>query len=172
MIESERVLLEQYLDEYGINPSNGVDLGCGPLNQPDPKNADKQWWRGRLLEVDKWPGAEPEVVADIRDLHMFKDRQFKFVVASHILEDLIDPKEGLRECWRILQKDGILFTLTPHASHYPHVGHPDANPAHTRDYYPNDMMDIIREMQWSFTLLSFNTLHNNWSFEIILRKGE
>jgi len=123
MIESERLLLATYLDRYGITPQNGVDLGCGPLNQPDPKNADRQWWRGRLLEVDKWDGAEPEVLADIRDLSMFRNGQFKFVVASHILEDLPDPTEGLKECWRILQKDGILFTLTPHADHYPHVGH-------------------------------------------------
>lgn len=172
MIQSERELLEAYLIDYNINRDNGVDLGCGPLHQPDPKNADKQWWRGQLLEVDKWAGAEPEIVADIRDLHMFHDEQFKFVVASHILEDLSDPRSGLIECWRILQKDGILFTLTPHGDHYPHVGHPGANPAHTRDYWPEDMMKVIMGMGWKYEILSFDTLHNNWSFEIILKKKE
>jgi len=172
MIESERDLLSNYLLEYEVTRQNGVDLGCGPSHQLDPKNADRQWWAGRLLLVDKWSGAEPEITADIRCLNMFRDGQFKFVVASHILEDIVNPQEGLQECWRILQKDGILFTLTPHASHYPHVGHPDANPAHTRDYYPEDMMDIVAGMGWKYDILSFDTLHNKWSFDIILKKKE
>ncbi|RPI56426.1 MAG: methyltransferase domain-containing protein [Deltaproteobacteria bacterium] len=170
MIQSERELLEKYLGEYGVTPKTGVDLGCGPLHQSDPKNADKQWWRGRLTEVDKWPGAEPEIVADIRNLHMFQDEQFEFVVASHILEDLVDPREGLEECWRILKPGGVLFTLTPHGDHYPHVGHPDANPAHTRDYWPEDMLSIISSMGWRYELLSFDSLHNRWSFDIIIKK--
>jgi predicted SAM-dependent methyltransferase len=174
MIESERKLLQEYLDFYGVTRETGVDLGCGPLHQPDPKNADKQWWRGRLLEVDKWAGAEPELVADIRDLYMFEDEQFKFVVASHILEDLIviDQREGLKECWRILQPKGILFTLTPHGDHYPPAGSPDANPAHVRDYWPADMLGIIKSMGWKYKVLSYDTLHNNWSFEIVLLKEQ
>jgi SAM-dependent methyltransferase len=55
------------------------------------------------------------------DLNMglpYPDGKFKCVFALSVLEHLINPCKYLKECYRVLQDDGLLVILTPNISTY------------------------------------------------------
>ena len=48
----------------------------------------------------------------------YPDGEFKCVFALSVLEHLINPCRYLKECYRVLQDDGLLVILTPNISTY------------------------------------------------------
>lgn len=50
------------------------------------------------------------ILGDIQNLHMFKDKQFGAVYASHVLEHVDHPDEALRELQRVADN---VFVITP-----------------------------------------------------------
>jgi predicted SAM-dependent methyltransferase len=44
----------------------------------------------------------------------FKDREFDYILASHVMEHLDDPEKALRELKRILNDNGELCIVVPH----------------------------------------------------------
>ena len=44
------------------------------------------------------------------------DQGFEYVLLSEVLEHLLDPDVALREVWRILKPNGLLFLTTPTAT--------------------------------------------------------
>lgn len=94
----------------------GLDLGCGPnkrafegvgvtaVDQDGPEDASVG---GRLTK-----GANPDLQADATDLPLEAGSQ-DFIIASHLLEHLVDTMGALREWKRVLKPGGELFVMVP-----------------------------------------------------------
>lgn len=72
----------------------------------------------KILTVDIMPeinignpvlDIKPDIVADICNLHMFKDNSVEGVICDSILPYVYDPFTAVEELHRILKKDGKLF---------------------------------------------------------------
>lgn len=62
--------------------------GCGDLN----------------LDIKPYNVCPNEIKADVQDLHMFEDKQFGAVFASHVLEHIEDIEAGFSELSRVADK--------------------------------------------------------------------
>ncbi len=98
-----------------------LDAGCDP--------SGKQLWhlaglvRGEVIGVNKAPGfPSPEAAQlqrangrllqmDAMDLQ-FPDESFDLVISANLMEHVSDPRRYLRECRRVLKKDGIAYFET------------------------------------------------------------
>jgi SAM-dependent methyltransferase len=54
-----------------------------------------------------------DVVDDGQALKKFKDNSQSFIIANHFLEHVIDPIKTLRNFYRVLKKDGIIYMAIP-----------------------------------------------------------
>jgi predicted SAM-dependent methyltransferase len=85
-----------------------VNFGCGPSPLPGWINVD----------IARWPGVE--IIWDLRRGLPFPDESCAALFGEHVIEHV--PKEDaeklLRECHRVLQKDGVLRLSTPDAGRY------------------------------------------------------
>jgi SAM-dependent methyltransferase len=52
-------------------------------------------------------------ISDIVDLNVIKEKSYDFVLASHILEHVVNPLKGLSEITRVLKDDGICILILP-----------------------------------------------------------
>lgn len=93
-----RRLAEGFFAKYVCDP--GLDIGCGN----DPLNETFRRWDKPDGDAQKMPGVSSGI--------------FKTVYASHILEHLNDPKDALRNWWRILAPGGHLIICVPHRDLY------------------------------------------------------
>ncbi|WP_299979448.1 methionine biosynthesis protein MetW [Desulfobacula sp.] len=85
------------------------------------------------------------VQGDLNEKINFQDDEFKCVFGLSVLEHLLNPCSFLKECYRILDRDGTLIILTPNISTYftaililfgrmPSSGpHPDSNQILSQD---------------------------------------
>lgn len=55
---------------------------------------------------------------DLNKALPFQDNTFKCIFGLSVLEHLLNPCAYLRECYRCLEKDGVLIVLTPNISTY------------------------------------------------------
>ncbi len=79
--------------------------------------------RGKFIKpmdiVEKWIFADieerhkPDVIFDVADMHKIKDETIDVVNAIELFEHVENPEKGLRECYRVLKKDGIMFLSVP-----------------------------------------------------------
>lgn len=76
-------------------------------------------WDGRLDEGDtfvfnrrKSPGKQ--YIAEASNLRCFEDASYDFVLASHCIEHLANPLNGLAEWIRVLRHNGLLVLVFPH----------------------------------------------------------
>lgn len=95
-----------------------LEIGCGSgealiLMQ-------KRGWRVTGLDFDE--GAVRNARSKDLDVHIgslsshvFASESFDAVVMSHVIEHVMSPGQLLRECRRIMKKEGILVSLTPNA---------------------------------------------------------
>lgn len=93
--------LEGWFDDHIVDP--GIDIGSGV----DPLNDTFRKWDNR------WTGD-----GDAQQMEGVPDGSYMTVYASHILEHLEDPIEGLRNWWRILAPGGKLIVCVPHRDLY------------------------------------------------------
>lgn len=98
---SVRRWMEGWFDEHIVEP--GIDIGSGV----DPLNETFRRWD------DRWTGD-----GDAQFMEGVPDASYMTVYASHILEHLVDPKEGLQNWWRILRPGGKLIICVPHRDLY------------------------------------------------------
>lgn len=96
--------LGQIFAEWSERRDVRLDLGAG------------QWRRGdgfTTVDIDtRW---NPDLVADIRDLHMFRDGQVAEIYCSHTLEHftIAEGPRLLQEWWRVLRPGGRLEIVVP-----------------------------------------------------------
>jgi SAM-dependent methyltransferase len=104
---------------------NGVELGPGHTPFPLPYAAATaryvdRWKPDENRELFPELGAEaafpiPDIVADLNvdRLSMLDDESQDFVIASHVLEHLVDPLAHLEEIHRVLRPGGTAVILLP-----------------------------------------------------------
>ena len=173
MQSDEKLLIERFMTK-DINPSNGLDLGCGPRVAIN-NNHDEQAFSGKLLGIDWNSPFEPDLCCNILDIDKhYRENSVKFITLIHMLEDLENPYECMRKIVKILDKEGILVVVCPYRGKYHRIGTQYANPGHSYDFEPYDVEYIIwrcfGRQKLNYEILSRDTLNNDYSFEIVIRK--
>ena len=86
-----------------------LDLGCGNV----PYYA---WYRDSVEDnvcidwADTFHKNEYlDVVHDISQDFPFQDEEFDSILSSAVLEHIYDPQHMMKECYRVLKKDGFLM---------------------------------------------------------------
>lgn len=81
-----------------------LNLGCGTDQRKGP-----EW-----LNVDAVEECDPDLLIDLNEYPWpFDDNSIEFIFASHVFEHLDDVEGALKECNRILQKQGQLEIRLP-----------------------------------------------------------
>jgi 2-polyprenyl-3-methyl-5-hydroxy-6-metoxy-1,4-benzoquinol methylase len=90
----------EYFHEYGFKNTYGFDIG---------ENAEKTWDdvvdEKHRKYLFKWDAHD--------EVPMFKDKKFKLITSSHLLEHCYDPKKVMKNFYNLLSDDGILHTQFP-----------------------------------------------------------
>lgn len=99
-------LQEKYKDLY-----RGVVLDIG--------GRDRGKFRKPKNKVDKWIFADidgennPDIILDVSDMKSLKSESVDIVNAIELFEHVKKPKQGLRECYRVLKQGGIMLLSAP-----------------------------------------------------------
>jgi SAM-dependent methyltransferase len=97
-----RRLESGWFDKYAPARAKGIDIGCGSHKiHPGYHSWDQLFGDGDASLMEGIP-----------------DELFEVVFASHLLEHLFDPHEGLRNWFRILKPGGHLIVSIPHRDLY------------------------------------------------------
>lgn len=81
-----------------------LDVGCtnGPYVKLFPNR----------IGIDIRKAKAVDIIADVHDLHMFKDNTFDIVLCTEVLEHLHTPSKAISEMKRVLKKGGKLILTT------------------------------------------------------------
>lgn len=95
-----------------------LDVGCG--NGSSLRSLERKGWRGIGIDFDEVAikvAREQGIEAHAGDLisQKFPSESFDAIMMNHVIEHVPSPALLLRECQRILKKDGILVAITPNA---------------------------------------------------------
>lgn len=105
-----RKLLDLYQERYAsYYRGRVVDIGGrdrGKFKKPREKVIE---W----IFVDIVAEHNPDVVADVADMNMFKDNSFDVVSALELFEHVENIEKGVKECVRILKPGGHLLISMP-----------------------------------------------------------
>lgn len=137
----------------------GLDVGCG---------LDKIALDAIGIDLAPLPGVD--YTLDARDLFLFDRDYFDYVYSAHVLEDIPDPEDALREWLRVLRPGGHLILYLPHKDFYPNIGKPGANPNHKHDFLPQDIIKILdRICSYDLPVLEERHEGDEYSFLIVAR---
>ena len=97
----------------------GLDIGGGtdPIDPTRFTNWDYQWVT-KLNSSGHYDVINEPGDRNAQTLSGLADNSFNTVYASHILEHLEDPREALRNWWRVLSPGGHLIVCVPHRDLY------------------------------------------------------
>ena len=150
--------IRQKVKEWTLG--KGLDLGCG---------LDKISQDAIGIDLVPFPGVD--FVLDIRDLYIFKNGEFDYIFSSHVLEDIEDTTDTLREWWRLIKLHGFLILYLPHKRFYPNIGEEGSNPAHKHDFEPSDIKSILdRICYYKLDACEERNQDDEYSFLLIIRK--
>lgn len=139
----------------------GLDVGCGN----DKISPD-------AIGVDTLPLPWVNFLLDARDLYIFKSGEFDYLFSAHVLEDLEDPTDTLREWWRVLKPQGFLILYLPHKNFYPNIGTEGSNPAHKHDFVPQDIINILEKIcYYRIDVCEERNKNDEYSFLLVVRKS-
>ena len=109
-----RILLDQLQEKYKYL-YKGVVLDIGGRD------------RGRFIKpkdkVEKWIFADinieynPDIVLDITNMTQISSNSINVINAMELFEHVEDIISGLKECYRVLKKNGVLLISTPFLYH-------------------------------------------------------
>lgn len=90
-----------------------LHVGCGHSQKEHVPVEDFRTWNHVRVDIDE--SVNPDVIDDIRELRQFENESVQGVFSSHNLEHLEDEEVALalRQFWRVLAPDGILFVMVP-----------------------------------------------------------
>jgi len=91
--------------------SKGKTLDIGYANKPNPYIMNVTGVD--IGTVQKPFNYDAVISADVSKGLPFKDKSFNNVIAGELIEHLENPSYFIRECWRVLKKDGVLVLTTP-----------------------------------------------------------
>jgi len=105
-----RKFLDKFLEE---NEScyKGIVLDIGGRDRgkfKKPKDEVEKWIFADIEEKHK-----PDIVLDVSDMSEIKDEGIDVVSAIELFEHVEKIEQGLRECYRVLKKDGTMILSVP-----------------------------------------------------------
>lgn len=166
-----------YWEETGeaakVLPSNNdsvvLDLGCG--NGTSTANirgnlvvgvdlSDEQMARAKNLHKNR-----DFVVADARHLP-FAANSFDMIVAINLLHHVNEPEQILSECYRVLKKNGRLYTVDPNLYNpIGYVGRGLFKLLHLKKVFPTIPQFALGDEEHQFTKTQYYDLFRNSRFE-------
>jgi len=145
-----------------------LNLGCGTKKKDGEIGLDKH----DLLGID--------VVWDLENIPLpFKDNEFDVIIASHIMEHIVNFYPLMEELYRILKPNGILKITSPYFVSFKHPDHKRAFSQHSfkhfRQEYSKNYITKARFRErvvelhftyhgsmWDFLNAIFNPILNLW----------
>ena len=117
---------------------------------------------------------KPDVKVESADnMPVFGSQSMDFVYSSHLLEHIQDTRRALREWWRLVKMGGYLVLYLPHASYYPRIGQPGANPTHLHDFLPSDIithMEGVSGASWDLLECQERNKDDEYSMLLVFKK--
>jgi predicted SAM-dependent methyltransferase len=147
-----------------------VNLGCG-------YNALRGW-----INVDIARGSQVDIVWDLRKGLPFADKSCSAIFSEHVIEHLSkeDGENLLRECFRILQPEGVLRLSTPDAGKFlrsyagdgEFLRHPEfSEPVETPLDRINQMMRESGQHLWIYDAASLQNLLKRLGFTLVAEQN-
>ena len=149
---AETIRIKDFVLPYLDLDESGCDLGCG--NDKIHPEAIGMDIHGSDVDCNLLEGIP------------FDDHHFGWVYSSHLIEDFEDTEFILKEMVRILKDRGKLIIYMPHKDYYPNIGTKGANPSHKHDFYPEEILTILRKIT-KFKLIKCESYKTLYSFLII-----
>lgn len=163
---SRRLADSNFLRRYFVG--DGVDIG----GKPDPLILYKELFP-LMKSVKTWDWED----GDAQFLNGVADNSFAFVHSSHCLEHLVDPKEGLRNWFRIVREGGYMVITVPDEDLYEQGVFPSSfNRDHkwtftifkTRSWSDHsiNLLDMVRELGPAAEVVRIEQLSANYRFDL------
>ena len=130
---SRRLADSNFINRYLVG--SGVDIG----GKPDPLLLYKELFcQMKSVKTWDWEDGDAQIMAGV------PDEEYDFVHSSHCLEHLVDPREGLKNWFRIVRPGGYLVVTVPDEDLY------------EQGVFPST---FNRDHKWTFTVFK----HTSWS---------
>jgi ubiquinone/menaquinone biosynthesis C-methylase UbiE len=128
ILDDNRLAILPWLQAHGVNPrGEGLDLGAGSCWLSAQLSTLPTVERVHAVEFSDWMLAQiaPSIIerlggdkdkitlhiGDIHNLSMFEDKSLDFVAASAVLHHSSDLDQVMRECHRVLRRNGMMFAI-------------------------------------------------------------
>ncbi|WP_240143647.1 class I SAM-dependent methyltransferase [Nitrosomonas sp. JL21] len=110
-----------YLDK--TPPGRLLEVGCG--NGKRLARMRTMGWNVMGQEIDpaasEYARMQKGITVHLGPLETLdKSNEYDAIIVSHVIEHVHDPVDLLRNCHRLLKKDGLLLMLTPNAASFGH----------------------------------------------------
>ncbi len=102
-----RKLNYEFFKNFDYQGKKVLDLGAGKGHFRD------LFKDSNYTSVDFYPYENIDIVADLTEPLPFKTESWDYIILSNVLEHISKPRELLKECHRILKKDGKLLITVP-----------------------------------------------------------
>ncbi len=114
-----KVEFNSIFEKYGHNSfRNALELGCGNgahsfvLGKYCTHLTATELNKNRLVQ-SKYVGNITFLIVDAENLSRFKNCNFDLVFSSNLLEHLLNAKNCLQECKRVIKKKGVIIHTVP-----------------------------------------------------------
>ncbi|MDR3583402.1 MAG: class I SAM-dependent methyltransferase [Candidatus Pacebacteria bacterium] len=150
-----RKLLDKYQEKYK-SIYRGIVLDIGGRDRGKfrkPKDKVEKW-----IFADISPAHKPDVVLDITKMDMIGNGSVDVVTAMEVFEYVENINDALRECFRVLKKDGKMIFSVPFL--HPLADDPCDLQRWTKSMWQRQLtksgfaIDSIEEMGYFFTVLA------------------
>ncbi len=105
----------------------------------------------------------------------FKDKSFNSILAGEVLEHVENPRTFIRECWRVLDHNGVLALSTPNKKSWLNrITHSYEMPLHISLFDPESLRKLLDSEGFSIQKMEFfpyteessDGARNKWFFPI------
>lgn len=105
-----RKLLDAYLFKYShLYRGTVLDIGGRDRGKfKSPKDRVEKW-----IITDIEESRKPDIILDVCDMRGIENESIDVVNALELFEHVKDPEKGLRECFRVLKKEGHIIISMP-----------------------------------------------------------
>lgn len=121
--EVSKFVIETYINKFKkyITKGKGIELGCsyGYSTELLSRLVDELFVidgsNNMIINVENMGLKNVKTCCCLFE-EIKEDEKYDYIFANYILEHVLDPKEVLIKCRKILKKDGVLFITVPNAT--------------------------------------------------------